>query len=72
MILDKGIPDTKHDPFNSEIGKFYGMLKLYLIYLYLKMANWAQQVLLHIHLMQVIICPLINLKGVFLSPYVRR
>ena len=31
LKVDKGIRDTKHDPFNSEIGKFYGMLKLYLI-----------------------------------------
>ena len=48
MIVDKGIPDTKlyiydikHDPFKSEIDVFHGMLKLCLIYLYLKMANWA-------------------------------
>ena len=72
LRVGKGIPDTKHDPFKSEIGKFYGTLKLYLIYLYLKMASWAQQVLLHIQLMKLIIHPLSNLKGVFLSPDVIR
>ena len=29
LRISDGIPDTKHNPFKSEISKFYGMLKPY-------------------------------------------
>ena len=43
-----------------------------LIYLSLKMANWAQQILLHILLIQVIVHLSGNLQGIFPLLFIRR
>ena len=55
--MSGSIADAEVDPFRSEINKLYVILKSYANVFVLRMASWASQMLVRIHLMQVIVHP---------------